>query len=684
MTAEPNRRAQPPAGLVSDTPLLDVQGLTVEFAGSGGTVHAVHDVSFVLHDGESLGIVGESGSGKSVTMQAVMGLVRRPPGRIRAGRVLFQDRDLLALPEAELRRVRGRDIAMVFQDPMSSLNPVLPIGLQLTEAVVEHQGVTQAEADRLAVEMLGLVGIANAPQRMSAYPHQFSGGQLQRVGIAMALACKPSILIADEPTTALDVTIQAQIVELVSRLQRQFGMAIIWISHDLNLVAGFVDRVAVMYAGSIVETAPVRRLFDRTAHPYTEGLLNSIPKLHEARSRLVPIRGAPPDLLLAPNICAFVPRCDYRTPRCEAIRPPLAPAGPAHASACWEWPRVGGTAPAAGPPAGPGAVAGGILLDVSGLHVHYPIRRGVMRRQVGAVRAVDGVSFQVLRGETLALVGESGSGKSTTGRAIMGLASLAGGHVVFDGVDYEAPTPAQQRRRQQAMQMIFQNPYGALNPRMTVGLIVGEGLRAQRLGTRPEQDRRVAEVLDLVGLGTAFRDRYPFELSGGQRQRVGIARALAAAPSFVIADEPISALDVSIQAQIVNLLQDLKARLGLTYLFIGHDLSMVRHLSDRVAVMYLGRIVELAPTAELFRTPRHPYTQALLSAIPAPAREADAAARIVLQGAPPDPACPPAGCSFHPRCRFATELCRVTAPMLKPEGVVAGHTAACHHAAATG
>ena len=629
--------------------------------------------------------MGESGSGKSVTMQAVMGLLRVPPARITAGRALFGGRDLMALPATELRRIRGRDIAMVFQDPMSSLNPVLPIGLQLTEAVVEHQGVTQVEAGRRAVEMLGLVGIANAPQRMRAYPHQFSGGQLQRVGIAMALMCEPSLLIADEPTTALDVTIQAQIVELVARLQRQFDMAIIWISHDLNLVAGFVDRVAVMYAGSIVETAPVRRLFDRTSHPYTAGLLNSVPALDGGRGRLVPIRGAPPNLLRPPSFCPFAPRCDYQVPRCLAERPPLEPVEPAHGSACWEWPRVQGTA-VAGPLTHADAppTAAPVLLDVSGLHVHYAIRRGVLRRPVGAVRAVDGVSFQVMRGETLALVGESGCGKSTTGRAIMGLQAVAGGHIVFDGVDYAAPTPAQEQVRRRTMQMIFQNPYGALNPRMTVGRIVGEGLRAQRVGTRAAQDGRVGEVLDLVGLGATFRNRYPFELSGGQRQRVGIARALAASPSFVIADEPISALDVSIQAQIVNLLQDLKARLGLTYLFIGHDLSMVRYLSDRVAVMYLGRIVELAPADRLFRVPQHPYTQALLSAVPVPARSGAATTRTVLQGRPPDPSHPPPGCTFNPRCRFATEVCRVEAPALVPHGDGDGHVVACHHAGAVG
>ena len=659
-------------------PLLRVQDLSVEFAGTGGPVYAVNGVSFVLHPGEALGIVGESGSGKSVTMQALMGLVRCPPGRIRAGQAHFRGRDLLALPESEMRRIRGREIAMIFQDPMSALNPVLPIGLQLTEAVREHQGVTQAEADRRAAEMLDLVGIANPGQRMRAYPHQFSGGQLQRVGIAMALACSPSILIADEPTTALDVTIQAQIVALVARLQRQLGMAIIWISHDLHLVAGFVDRVAVMYAGSIVETAPVRPLFSGAAHPYTVGLLHSIPALGAARTRLVPIPGTPPDLRRPPQSCPFVPRCHHAVPHCEQEKPPLEPVAPLHQTACWEWRHLDRRAPAtAAATAGP-SLSGDVLLAVDGLHVHYPIRRGILRRPIGAVRAVDGASFTVRRGETLALVGESGCGKSTTGRAILGLTPIAAGQVRLNGVDYAHPTPAMQAERRRTAQMIFQNPYGALNPRMTVGRIVGEGLRAQAVGSPAAQGARVSEVLDLVGLGDAFRSRYPFELSGGQRQRVGIARALAASPQFIVADEPISALDVSIQAQIVNLLDDLKAKLGLTYLFISHDLSMVRYLSDRVAVMYLGQIVEIGPATAVFGQPGHPYTRALLSAIPVPAGTVDgAASRIVLGGAPPDPANPPPGCRFHPRCPLATEVCRTAPPLPEPFGTA--QLVACHH-----
>ena len=667
-------------------PLLDMQGLSVAFGPEDRAVYAVNDVSFQLAEGESLAIVGESGSGKSVTMQTLMGLIRKPPGRITSGRALFRGRDLLAMPDSELRQIRGRDIAMIFQDPMSSLNPVLTIGLQLTEALREHQGLGENEAERQALDMLGLVGIANAAQRMQAFPHQFSGGQLQRIGIAMALVCKPSILIADEPTTALDVTIQAQIVELVARLQKQLGMAIIWISHDLSLVAGFVERVAVMYAGSIVETAPVEQLFAAPAHPYTIGLLNSIPSLTAANTRLVPIKGAPPNVTLAPTFCAFAPRCDHAEARCSAAKPALETVVPGHTAACWRWRELerAPRAPAAPVERRAGAAASEEpLLKVSGLKVHFPIRRGVLRRQVGAVRAVDGVSFEVMRGETLALVGESGCGKSTTGRAVLGLERPNAGEILFEGRDYTEATGELLKERRRDMQMVFQNPYGSLNPRMTVGRIIGEGLRAQKIGNRAAREARVSELLALVGLRETMRDRYPFELSGGQRQRVGIARALAGSPKFIIADEPISALDVSIQAQIVNLLDDLKARLGLTYLFIGHDLSMIRYLSDRVAVMYLGRIVETGSTPAVFGAPLHPYTRALLSAIPVPDPKAGGTRRrIVLGGGVPDPSKPPSGCHFHPRCPKATEICARVDPEPRDFGsAVSGrHLVACHHA----
>jgi peptide/nickel transport system ATP-binding protein len=666
-----------------------VRNLSVEFSTDSGTVYAVNDVSFDVAEGEALGIVGESGSGKSVTMQALLGLLRQPPARITSGQALFRGRDLLALTEAEKRRIRWQDVAMVFQDPMTSLNPVLTVGLQLTEALVAHKGLDQAAADAEARAVLDLVGIANAPLRMAAYPHQFSGGQLQRIGIAMALICRPSLLIADEPTTALDVTIQAQIVELVVRLQKQLGMAIIWISHDLALVAGLVDRVAVMYGGRLVEEAPVARLFGHTAQPYTRALLRSIPALNTGGTRLQSIPGSPPNILVPPENCAFAPRCGYATERCRISRPPLETIAPQHRAACFELARLPAAArPVAGIPAAAALAADEsrrreTLLSVTDLKVHFPIRKGLLKRQVGSVRAVDGVSFEVFEGETLALVGESGCGKSTTGRAILGLLPITQGKVVFQGRDYTRADEARRLERTRLMQMVFQNPYSSLNPRMTVGRIIGEGLRAQEYGPREVQQARVLELLDLVGLPHRFVSRYPFELSGGQRQRVGIARALAASPRFIVADEPISALDVSIQAQIVNLLEDLKVKLGLTYLFIGHDLSMIRHISDRVAVMYLGRIVETGGTDEVFHHPRHPYTRALLSAVPQPdPAAARARKRIVLPGSPPDPSRPPPGCRFSPRCPLATDLCHRVEPDLLFDATGTGgrRGSACHFA----
>lgn len=673
--AEANRR-----------PLLSVRNLTVEFATDGGTVHAVNDVSFDLAEGEALGVVGESGSGKSVTMQALLGLLRQPPARITAGQALYRGRDLLTLTEAEKRLIRWQEIAMVFQDPMSSLNPVLTIGLQLTEALVAHKGLDVKAALEEARAVLELVGIANPMLRMRAYPHQFSGGQLQRIGIAMSLICRPSLLIADEPTTALDVTIQAQIVELVVRLQKQLGMAIIWISHDLALVAGMVDRVAVMYGGRLVEEAPVSRLFDAAAHPYTRALLRSIPALNVEGTRLLSIPGAPPNLLSPPIGCSFAPRCDFSTDRCRVHLPAPEEMTVGHRAACFELGRLAAAPPplaAVAKSTAPPAQHTETLLRVSDLKVHFPIRKGLLRRQVGSVKAVDGVSFEVMEGETLALVGESGCGKSTTGRAVLGLLPTTAGRVNFRGTDYTDCDTDLRRERTRQMQMVFQNPYASLNPRMTVGRIIGEGLRAQTTLSRHDQQKRILELLDLVGLPRRFIGRYPFELSGGQRQRIGIARAIAASPRFIVADEPISALDVSIQAQIVNLLEDLKQKLGLTYLFIGHDLSMIRHISDRVAVMYLGRIVEMGRTGEVFRNPLHPYTRALLSAVPHPtAASQDRTERIILKGSPPDPSNPPPGCRFHTRCSIAEDLCRTFEPDLEVdvERPSMRHAVACHFA----
>jgi peptide/nickel transport system ATP-binding protein len=543
--------------------------------------------------------------------------------------------------------------------------------------------------------MMKLVGIPDAEARLSSYPHEFSGGQRQRVGIAMALITGPSLLIADEPTTALDVTIQAQITELVAELQRQLGMAIIWITHDLGVVAGLVEKVAVMYAGHIVEIAPVRDLYVNTSHPYTLGLLESIPTIEGAQDRLIPIEGSPPDLIDVRPGCPFAPRCRFAVERCleenPPLRRPLTEAAAQHASACWQWEAVHAEAQRAGRlgslqkaarRSSQGQQQAEALLEVRDLKKHYPIRRGVFRRQVGAVKAVDGISFAVRKGETLGLVGESGCGKSTTGEAILHLEAPTAGQVLFEGRDVTALNGNQLRELRRHMQIIFQDPYSSLNPRYTVGSIIAEGLHIHNIGTSEEREQRVAELMRLVGLNPYLASRYPHEFSGGQRQRIGIARALATGPSFIVADEPISALDVSIQAQIVNLLEDLKEELGLTYLFIAHDLSMVRYISDRVAVMYLGRIVELGQRDDVFERALHPYTRALQSAAPIPDPDREARReRIVLEGDVPNPANPPAGCHFHPRCVHATDLCREAYPELRNLSANGEpHWVACHHA----
>ena len=674
------------------THLIDVRDLVTQFDTEDGPVYAVNGISYTLDAGESLAIVGESGSGKSVSVLSMLRLIPSPPGRIVGGEVWFKGRDLLSLSEPDIRQIRGQEIAMVFQDPMTSLNPVLTVGLQLTEGLAHHQDISREDASQKAVEMLSLVGIPDAPARLKNYPHQFSGGQRQRIGIALALITNPSLLIADEPTTALDVTIQAQIIELVADLQRRLQMAIIWITHDLGVVAGLVEKVAVMYAGYIVEKAPVRDLYNKSSHPYTLGLLESIPSLEGAEERLVPIKGSPPDLLEQVPGCPFAPRCRFVVERCWEENPPLAVVAPDHTAACWQWEAVRNeaisinqmtlAAKATSNKENSHEPAPETLLAVHNLEKHFPIHRGILGRQVGAVKAVDGVSFEVKQGETVGLVGESGCGKSTMGETILRLLEPTDGQIFFAGQNLTTLNYKQLGPVRRHMQMIFQDPYSSLNPRHTVGSIIREGLDIHNIGHSEEREMRVAKLMEMVGLNPSYASRYPHEFSGGQRQRIGIARALATNPSFIVADEPISALDVSIQAQVVNLLEDLKEELGLTYLFIAHDLSMVRYISDRVAVMYLGRIVELGERDEIFERPLHPYTQALQSAVPIPNPEREARrTRIVLEGDVPNPADPPQGCHFHPRCAYATVVCRDEYPQLRNLGTEAQpHTVACHHA----
>ena len=556
--------------------LLEVDGLAVEFRTIDGVVRAVDGVSWHVDKGETLAVVGESGSGKSVSALAVMRLAELGGGRLVEGAVRFRrkDGDVLDLARAApavLRQIRGNEISMIFQEPMTSLNPVLTVGEQIGEAIVLHQGRSRREARRIALEMLERVRIPEAESRLDSYPHQLSGGMRQRAMIAMALACRPALLIADEPTTALDVTIQAQILDLIKLLQREIGMAVLFITHDMGVVAEMADRVVVMWRGRKVEEGPVRRIFEAPEHPYTRALLAAVPRLGSMRGKLRP----------------------ERFPRLDDVSPAPAPVAP---------------------PAEPRSAEP--LLVVDGLTTRFPIGGGLFGRPRGAVHAVEDVSFELGRGETLALVGESGCGKSTTARTILRLQEPTRGQVLFAGrditvLDRRALEPVRRR-----VQMIFQDPYASLNPRLPALRLVGEPLRIHGLAAGAALRDRVVALLRRVGLEPEHLRRYPHEFSGGQRQRLCIARALALEPDLIVADEPLSALDVSIQAQIVNLLIDLQEELGLSYLFVSHDLAVVERIAHRVAVMYLGRIVEIGPRAAIFEDPRHPYTRKLLSAVP--------------------------------------------------------------------
>jgi peptide/nickel transport system ATP-binding protein len=664
--------------------VLSVRGLRTRFHTPDGVVHAVNGVDLDVRPGETLAIVGESGSGKSVSMLSVMGLVPTPPAEV-SGSVVFDGRELVGLKSQELRSLRGNEMAMVFQDPMSSLNPVHSVGSQIGEALRIHRGAGAREAREAALEMLQRVGIPDPRRRIDDYPHQFSGGMRQRVMIAMALACGPKLLIADEPTTALDVTIQAQIVDLVRDLRRDFGMAVVWITHDLGVVADLADRVAVMYAGRVVEQGTVDEIYASTRHPYTMGLLRSVPRLGETVPvKLEEIPGAPPDMRHDVAHCAFAPRCPFADHQSMAARPPLEAADqPDHLVACWHWRELAAAGVADRPlPELQQRTAATTepLLEVRDLRTHFPIHRGIFGRQAGVVRAVDGVDLSIPAGTTLGLVGESGCGKTTLGRTVMRLETPTAGQLRFDGADITRASGSELRAVRRRMQMIFQDPYSSMNPGMRVGDIVAEPLRIHRLGNRREISERVGELLQRVGLTEGSAARYPHEFSGGQRQRIVIARALALGPSLIVCDEPVSALDVSVQAQIINLLGDLQRDLGVTYLFIAHDLAVVKHISHEVAVMYLGKVVERAPRDAIYARPLHPYTDALLKSVPEPdPGEARRRERRVLQGDLPSPANPPSGCRFNTRCPMAREgICNVEEPPLRE--LEPHHFVACHFA----
>jgi peptide/nickel transport system ATP-binding protein len=600
-----------------------------------------------------------------------MQLVPQPAGYYAGGKILYKGRDLLRLPEMEKRRLRGREMSMIFQEPMTSLNPVLTVGYQLMEPLLYHQQLSQAEARQKALELLAQVYIPDPAQRFAEYPYQLSGGMKQRVMIAIAMACEPSLLIADEPTTALDVTVQAEILQLMKTLQAQHGMAILLITHDLGIVAEVADRVAIMYAGRIVEEAPCERLLRNPAHPYTIKLLQSIPSRTQRSQALQTIEGRVPAAHDLPSGCRFAARCHMVQRACHEIDPPLLPIEEQHTAACILYdtslqgrripPAEVRTPPLPRPrlfePHEPIP-----LIRLEGLAVHFPIRRGLLKRTVGYVRAVDGIDLEIHQGQTLALVGESGCGKTTLGKALLQLIRPTAGRVLMDGQDLTALSRSALHPYRRRLQVIFQDPYAALDPRMMVGEIVMEGMTAHGIGhSRSEREEKVQAILTQVGLDPQMINRYPHEFSGGQRQRIGIARCLAVEPDFIVCDEATSALDVSVQAQILNLLETLQTELQLTYLFITHNLGVVEYLADEVAVMYLGRIVERGTTEAVFRFPRHPYTQALLSAVPK--LEADTGAqKIRLAGDVPSPVHPPSGCHFHPRCPYVMPHCREQYP----------------------
>jgi len=670
--------------------LLQVEDLKVKYHIREGTLTALRDVSFQVNPGEIVGVVGESGCGKSTVATAVMRLLP-PNGEIAGGRMLFQGRDLCGLDEEEMRSLRGKEISMIFQDPMTSLNPFFSVETQMLDALRAHRASAGlAELRALAIEMLNRVGIPDPEIRIKEFPHQFSGGMRQRIMVAIALASHPALLVADEPTSALDVTLEAQIVDLIRNLRDELGTAVLYITHDLGVVAQLCDRVIVMYAGNIVESGDVYNSFARPQHPYTQALLRSHPSLSARRSRLVTIPGRVPSLRDLPPGCKFAPRCHRAEEICRTTEPVALQLATqtvlchgCHQDLVLEYePEIlleqpVMTAVAAGLPALTTNVP---VVETRSLQTHFIDNVGVLgeilRIKAGRVRAVDGVNIDIQRGETLALVGESGSGKTTLGRTILRLEDPTGGQIIVDGQEITRMRQSALRPLRARMQMIFQDPYSSLSPRMKVADILIEPFSIHRLPVSPKQ--KVGELLAMVGLAGEQADKYPHQLSGGQARRVGIARALALNPELLVADEPTAGLDVSVAAGILNLLKDLGEKLHLTMLIITHNLNVIGFIADRVAVMYLGKVVELAPTETIFIRPQHPYTEALISAIALPDPTLrDSRQRIILPGEIPSPRKPPPGCAFHPRCRYADAICATDEPPLRP--LANGeHFTACH------
>jgi oligopeptide/dipeptide ABC transporter ATP-binding protein len=681
---------------MSSAHVLDIVGLNVNYANRAGPIQALRDVDLTIDRGESLGLVGESGSGKSTAALAILGLLG-PEATVSAKRIAFGNRDLARLSSAERRLLRGDRVSIVFQDPFVSLNPALSIGRQVAEVLIYHRGTTKAEADQKAIGALAEVGLPRPAELARAYPHQLSGGMQQRVLIATALICDPDLVILDEPTTALDVTVEAEILDLLEDLRRRRGLGMLFVTHNLGLVGRICDRICVLYAGAVLETGPTDQVLGRPAHPYTKGLLASAPRFeHGGGRRLSPIPGRFPDLAALPSGCVFHPRCPHAEHRCTTEPQNLDAVGERHRARCWKAPALRDTAwPVQAPHVASAARVRDAqpLIEISELRKSFPVRAGframrVKLRRVGGVLpwpylergrilAVDGISIAIRPSEIVGLVGESGCGKSTAGRCAIRLLEPSTGSIRFQGRDILR----EPRRRMRAMrglaQIVFQNPASSLNPRKTVGAAVGRAMALFSEQDAEERRRNVADLLGKVGLSPAYAERFPHQLSGGERQRVGIARALATSPKFVVCDEPVSALDVSVQATILNLLADLRDEFGIAYLFISHDLSVVAHIADRVAVMYGGVLVEEGPTAVLLEPPFHPYTEALLSAVPLADSTAAARKRVRLREHPSGVDRPEQGCRFQNRCpRKLGRICEEQAPPVIEAGP--GHRIACH------